>query len=91
MGNRALENRIMKLKEIEAAQKELEKQADAIKAEIKEMMEAQGSEEIKTKNFVVRWKVIISNKFDSKAFQSDHEALYDRYIKPAESKRFTIA
>jgi len=35
MGSRALENRIKRLKAIEAQQKELEQQAEAIKAEIK--------------------------------------------------------
>jgi len=91
MGSRALENRIKRLKAIEARQKELEQQAEAIKAEIKKEMEAQGTDELHTGNFIIRWKSIISNKFDSKRFQADHKALYDQYLKPAESRRFTIA
>jgi len=91
MGNRALENRINRLKEIEAAQKDLERQAEIIKTEIKAAMEAQGTEELNTGNFIVRWKSIITNKFDSKSFQAEHKCLYDQYIKQAESRRFTVA
>ena len=54
MGERAIENRVKKLQEIEAMQKELEAQAEAIKAEIKADMESKGIEELKTKNFVIR-------------------------------------
>ena len=54
MGERAKENRVKKLQEIEAMQKELEAQAEAIKAEIKAEMEEKGVDELKTKNFVIR-------------------------------------
>ena len=91
MGERAIENRIRKLKEIEAQQKALEAQADALRAEIKADMESKGVDELKTSNFIVRWKEIISNRFDSKAFQAEHEALYKKYLRQSESKRFTIA
>lgn len=91
MGSRALENRIKRLKEIEAAQKELEKQADAIKAEIKAEMEARGADELHTGNFIIRWKSVISNKFDSKAFQAEHGRLYEQYLKQTASRRFTVA
>jgi len=91
MGSRALENRIKRLQAIEAQQKELEQQAEAIKAEIKKEMEAPGADELHTGNFIIRWKTIISNKFDNKRFQADNKALYDQYLKPTESRRFTIA
>lgn len=91
MGNRAVENRIKRLKEIEAAQKELEKQADAIKAEIKAVMEAQGADELNTGNFIIRWKEIISNRLDSKALKATFPDIYSQFTKEAVSKRFTVA
>ena len=91
MGTRALENRILKLKEIERQQKALEEQAEAIKAEIKNEMEAQGAEELHTGSFIIRWKTIISNKFDSKAFATEHKKMYEQYTKKTESRRFTVA
>lgn len=50
MGITAIENRINKLKAIEAQQAALEAQANAIRAEIKATMEQQGIEELHTSN-----------------------------------------
>lgn len=91
MGSRALENRIRKLRNIEAQQKELEQQAEAIKAEIKKEMEAQGTEELHTGNFIIRWKDIISNRLDSKALKATFPDIYSQFMKETASKRFTIA
>ncbi|WP_434309230.1 hypothetical protein [Hominifimenecus sp. rT4P-3] len=91
MGERALENRVKKLKEIEAQVKALEEQAEALKAEIKQDMEQKGQEEIKAGSFVVRWKTIISSKFDSKTFKAEHEALYNQYARQISGRRFTVA
>lgn len=90
MGERALENRVKKLKAIEEQMAALEEQAEALKEEIKKDMEAKGQEEVKAGSFVVRWKTIISNKFDSKAFKTEHEALYNQYARQASSRRFTV-
>jgi len=91
MGNRAIENRIKKLKEIERQQKELEEQADKIKAEIKANMVEKGADELKVGNFIVRLKEVITNRFDSKSFKESYWALYEAYTKPQSSMRFTIS
>lgn len=91
MGSRALENRIKKLKAIEAQMKELEQQSEALKEEIKAHMKARGQEELKAGSFVIRWKEIITSHFDSKAFKAEHEALYNQYAKQITSRRFTVA
>lgn len=91
MGSKALENRIKKLQEIEVQQELLKKEAEAIKAELKKELEARGTDELHTGNFIIRWKSIITNKFDSKAFQAEHKRMYEQYIKASESRRFTIA
>lgn len=90
MGNRALENRIKKLQAIEAQQKELEKQADAIKAEIKAVMEAQGADELHTGNFIIRWKEIISSRLDGKALKATFPDIYSQFAKETASRRFTV-
>lgn len=61
MGNRAIENRIKKLQEMEAQQKALEQEAEKLKEEIKKEMEA-GS-------FVIRWKLATSSRLDGKALK----------------------
>ncbi len=59
MTEKMIENRIKKLQAIEAQQKELETAAEAIRAELKADLEEKGLDELKTKNFIVRWKEII--------------------------------
>lgn len=90
MGERAIQNRIRRLKELEEQQKALEAQINSLKDEIKADMEEKGVDELEAGTFIVRWKQVLSNKFDSKAFQKEHEGLYSQYMKRTESRRFTI-
>ncbi|WP_395547892.1 MULTISPECIES: hypothetical protein [unclassified Lacrimispora] len=54
MGERAIENRVKKLKAIEEQIKALELEADKLKVEIKKELEARGAEEMQVGNFLVR-------------------------------------
>lgn len=90
MTDRMLQNRITKLKELEAQQKALEEQAEKIKAEIKAEMESRQAEELQAGTYIIRWKAIVSSKFDTKAFSAEHSKLYQQYLKAAESRRFTV-
>ena len=91
MTERMISNRLRKLRELESQKAELEKQIEALKEEIKQDMSDKGLEEQKVGDFTIRFITIVTNRFDSKSFKKDHSDLYDRYIKAAESKRFTIA
>ena len=95
MTERMIENRVKKLQAIEAQMKELEEQAEAlkaeIKAEIKADLEAKGVDELQTKNFIIRWKEIISSRLDSKALKAALPEIYNQYCKPSASRRFTVA
>lgn len=91
MTERMIENRIKKLQEIEAQQRELETAAEAIRAELKADLEEKGVEELKTKNFIVRWKEIISSRLDSKALKAALPDVYGQFCKTSTSRRFTIA
>lgn len=53
MGERTMENRVRKLREIGAQQKELAAHAEAIRAEIKADMESKGLDEMAVKNFII--------------------------------------
>ena len=90
MGERALQNRIMKLREIEAEQKALEEQAEKIRQEIKADMEEKQVDEMQAGSFVIRWKTILSNKLDGKALKAALPEIYGQYCKPSASRRFTI-
>lgn len=91
MTERQIENRVRKLKELESQRKALEEQEKVLKAEIKKDMESKGLEEMKTKNFVIRWKEIISNSLDSKALRASFPDICEQFTKQSASKRFTIA
>lgn len=91
MTERMIENRVKKLQAIEAQQAELEAQAEAIKAELKADLEEKGLDELATKNFIIRWKEIISNRLDGKALKAALPEIYSQYCKPSVSRRFTVA
>ena len=91
MTEKMIENRIKKLQTIESQMKELETQAEKLKAEIKADLEEKGIEELKTKNFLIRWKEIVSNRLDGKALKAALPEIYSQYCKSISSRRFTIA
>ena len=91
MGERALQNRILKLRELEAQQKALEEQAEKIRQEIKADMEEKQVEEMQAGSFVIRWKTILSSRLDSKALKAALPEIYSQYCKATSSRRFTIA
>lgn len=91
MTERMIVNRVRKLKELEAQQKEIEEQIEALKAEIKADMQRKDLEEQKAGDYTVKFTTIISNRFDGKAFKADHSKLYDQYMRATESRRFSIA
>jgi len=84
MTDRMIENRIHKLQELEAQAAEIEKAAEAVRAELKADLEAKGQDEITTVHgMIVRWKSFITNRFDSKAFRKAHSDLYDAFQIPS--------
>ena len=91
MTNKQLDNRVKKLQSIEAQVKELEEQADAIRAEIKADLEAKGEDEHDTGSFMIRWKEIISRRLDSKALKAALPDVFTAYSRESTSRRLTIA
>ena len=91
MTERQIENRAKKIKELEAEIKRLEEQMDALKSELKSEMEANQTEEIATKNFIIRWKIIVSNRLDTTALKTTMPNIYKEFLRESTSKRFTIA
>lgn len=91
MTEKMIEARVKKLRDIEAQQQELTAKADAIRAELQNDMEKKGTDELRTKNFIVRWKEIISSRLDSKALKEALPDIYNLYSKQTATRRFTIA
>lgn len=91
MTNKEMIAKVRELKELKAMADELAAEITAIEDTIKEEMNAQGVEEMTVDVFKIRYKTVISNRFDSKAFKATHAELYNQYTKPTESRRFTVA
>ena len=91
MTDRQMNNRITRLQGIEAQVKELEAQAEAIRAEIKADLESTGEDEHDTGSFVIRWKEIITRRLDSKALKAALPDVFATYSRESTSRRFTIA
>ena len=79
MSERTLLKKVNELKVLEAQKKAIEKQ-----------MQARGQEETEVGDWVVRFKAVISNKFNAKAFAADHPRLYQKYMGQSQSMRFTV-
>ena len=91
MGEKALENRIKKLKALEEQKKELEAQIEGLQEEIKKDMESKGIEEMQAGIFIIRFTSVLSNRFDTKSFKEKYAGLYKEYTKQVASRRFTIS
>ena len=91
MTEKMIENRVKKLQAIEAQQKELEAQAEAIKDELKADLEEKGVDELRTQNFVLRWKEIVSPRLDGKALKAALPDVYGQFCRSSTCRRFTIA
>lgn len=91
MTEKQIENRVKKLQAIEAQQKALEEQAEAIKTELRADLESKGVDELKTRNFLIRWKEIVSNRLDGKALKAALPDVYSQFTKQTSCRRFTVA
>lgn len=91
MTERMLENRIRKLKDLEDKKKQIEKEIESVKDEIKQDMDAKGLEEQTAGEHIIRFVTVISSRFDSKSFKDGHAGLYKKYMRAIECRRFTIA
>ena len=91
MTDRVLNNKVKKLKALQEKAAELEKSMKELETAIKDEMTAREAEELKSGDYTIKYKTIVSNKFDSKAFKTAYESLYNQYLKVTSTKRFTIA
>ena len=78
------------IKEREQAVKNLNKEIEAYKQEVKDVMRAHKLEEMECDVFTVRFIDIVSQKLDTKAFKEQCRSIYDKFLKTTTSKQFTI-
>ena len=69
---------------------DLEK-SESIQDEIKSEMLSRNTDEVITGEYKIRWKEVVSSRFDSKSFKDKYSDLYNQFLKTTTTKRFTIA
>lgn len=91
MSTKDLTGKVRELKELQRMAEELAAEITSIQDEIKAEMLSRNTDELIAGEYKVRWKEIISNRFDSTAFKAEYLDLYNQFTKQTASKRFTIA
>lgn len=79
------------LNKYEAMMEEMKSQADAIRNEIKAEMDAHDLEEMIAGQYIIRYTSVLSNRFDSTAFNRVMPEIYKAYTKQVSSRRFSIS
>ena len=90
MDNKTINEKVVELRNFENEIKQMQEVVDSLKDELKNEMTSRGVDELDTGTFKMSYKEVVSNRFDSKAFQKDNEIIYKAYLKESVSKRFTI-
>lgn len=72
MSERTLLKKVNSLKDLEIQKKAIEKQMTDLQEEIKKEMEVRGAEEEAIGDWIVRFKAVMSNKFNSKEIGRAH-------------------
>lgn len=91
MTDKNIEKRIIELKELKAMEKELAAEIKALEDELKQEMTNRKTTDLSVGIHVLRYKPVISKRFDSKAFKADYGDIYELYSKETSSMRFTVA
>mgnify|MGYP007089585761 CR=1 FL=1 len=84
MSKKKLQEKVQELVSLREMAAEL---ADEIKAD----MDRQGVDTLEAGKHTIRWAVVKSSRFDSRAFRETYPSIYDQYTKSTEVRRFTVA
>ena len=90
MSKQRLRKKVQELVELREIADELAAEISAIEDEIKAHMDKAGTDTLEAGKHVIRWAVVKSSRFDSRAFRAAFPTIYDDYTKPTETRRFTL-
>lgn len=89
MSEKEIVTNIRRIKRLQAKAEEINAEIASLQDSIKTVMGDVG--EMKSGEFKVRYKTVISSRFDTTAFKKTHEDLFSQYQKQSISRRFSIA
>ena len=91
LGVRAIDNRVVKISELEARKAAIEAELEAVKGELKDEMSERGVDELHGSKYRVSWKEVVSSRLDSALLKKERADLYKSYLKSVSSRRFLWA
>ena len=91
MSTNEIANKIIEIKELKTLAEQIAEEISALENAVKAEMITQGTEEMTVDIYKVRFTKIKTNRFDTTSFKKFHADLYEQFLKPSESCRFTIA
>jgi len=86
-----LTTRAKEYRELQAMIKELEAEAEAVKANITAEMEALGVDTLQADVFTIRWTAYTSQRVDTTALKKELPDVAAHYTKTSEARRFQVA
>lgn len=90
MDNITMELKANEIKALDNEIKALQNKMDSLKSEIKEEMDIRGVDEVITEHFTIRYKEVVSNRFDTKKFKIEDAETYNKFLTESVSRKFTI-
>jgi len=91
MSNKDISTKAKEYKELQQFIKQLEEEADGIKAAIIAEMEAQQTDTMQTDMFTIRYTAYKSSRVDTTALKKELPDVAARYTKTTECRRFQVA
>ena len=91
MSTNELTTAVKKLKRLKTKADELTAEITAIEDQIKAVMLENDTEEMQVDIFKIRWTKVTSKRFDTTSFKKAMPDLAEKFTKPSESRRFSIA
>ena len=91
MSKKKLQEKVQELVELRQMAAELADEISTLEDEIKADMDRQGVDILEAGKHTIRWAVVKSSRFDSRAFRETYPSIYDQYTKSTEVRRFTVA
>ena len=91
MSKKKLQEKVKELVSLREMAAELADEIEALTDEIKADMDRQGVDTLAAGKHTIRWAVVKSSRFDSRAFRETYPSIYDQYTKSTEVRRFTVA
>ena len=91
MSKKKLQEKVQELVSLREMAAELADEIEALTDEIKADMDRQGVDTLEAGKHTIRWAVVKSSRFDSRASRETYPTIYDQYTKFTEVRRFTVA